>query len=137
MRERIIQLHFLLRGIIKHFDHHKLIGRHESRDAFSFTFNLVLNGQLEFEFALQSRDIAFHIAEHKHQPINPSDHWDVDVHHRSTVVGRGIVNDYWNEQIAVLVGNVQIGGTHKERVYLDHLAISSDINHVRSIERNR
>ena len=34
----------------------------------------------------------------------------------------------------IMVGNLHIGGSYKRRVHLDHLTISSDINHIRSIE---
>ena len=66
--------------------------------------------QLEFEFAVQSHDIAFHIAEQDQKSIESCYHWFADIIHRSTVVGRGIVNDHRGEQIVVLVGNLQIGG---------------------------
>ena len=42
-RERIVQLRLLLLTL-KHFDRTELIDRHESRIAFSFSFNPVLNG---------------------------------------------------------------------------------------------
>ena len=71
----------------------------------------VLNGQLEFEYVVQSHDIAFQIAEQEHQSIESGYHWNADILHRSTVVGCEIVNDHCVEQIAVLVGNLQIGGS--------------------------
>ena len=43
-RERIVQLRLLLLTL-KHFDHIELIDRHERRNAFTFTFNTVPNGQ--------------------------------------------------------------------------------------------
>ena len=61
--------------------------------------------------AVQSHDIAFHIAEYKHQSIEVGDHWNADVLHRSTVVCGGIVIDHCSKQIVVLVDNLQIGGT--------------------------
>ena len=64
-------------------------------------------------------------------------HRNADVLHRSTVVDRSIVNDHCGNQIVVLVDNLQIGGSHEGQIPLDHLAISRDINHVRSIERSR
>ena len=69
--------------------------------------------QLEFEFAVQSHDIAFHIAEQEHQSIESGYHWYADILYRSTVVGGGIVNDYRGEQIVAPVGNLQIGGTNQ------------------------
>ena len=99
-------------------------------------FSPVLNGLLEFEFAVQSHDIAFHIAEQKYQSIESCYHRFADVLHRSAVGGRGIVNYHCDEQTVVLVGNLQIGGRHEGRLHLDHLAISSDINHVRSTEES-
>ena len=65
--------------------------------------------QLGLEFAIQSHDIAFHITEIEHQSIESGYHWNADVLHRSTVVGRGIINDHCGEQIVVGVGNFQIG----------------------------
>ena len=47
----------------------------------------------------------------EHQSIESGYHWNADVLHRSTVVGCEIVNDHCVEQIAVLVGNLQIGGS--------------------------
>ena len=76
-------------------------------------FNPVLNGQLEFEFTVQSHDIAFHITEYKQQSIEVGDHWNADVLHRSTVVCGGIVIDHCSKQIVVLVNNLQIGGSHQ------------------------
>ena len=49
------------------------------------------------------------VLERKHPSIESGYHRNVDVLHRSTVVGRGIVNDHRGEQI-VVVGNLQIGG---------------------------
>ena len=99
-------------------------------------FNPIISGELELEFAVQVHDIAFHIAEQEHQSIESGYHRNADVRHLSTVVGRGVVNDHCGKQIVVRVGNLQIKGTHEGRVFLEHLAISSDINHVRSIERS-
>ena len=109
--ERVVQLYIHL-PVPKHFDHTELIDRLECWDAFTFTFtfNSVLKGKLKFEFTVQSSHLAFHIAEHEYQPIIPSNHWNADVLYRSTVDGRGIVNDHCGEQVVVLVGNLQIGG---------------------------
>ena len=63
-------------------------------------------------------------------------HWNADVPHRSTVFGGGIVSDNRGEQMVVLVGNLQIGGSDQRWIHLDHLAISSDINYVRCIEES-
>ena len=52
------------------------------------------------------------VLEHQYQWIESDYHRYTDVLHRSTVVGRGIVNDHCGEQIVVLVGNLQIGGWH-------------------------
>ena len=73
----------------------------------------ILYRQLEFEFAIQWQDIAFHITEQEHQSIESGYHRNADILHRSTVVGRGIVNDYRGEQIVAPVGNLQIGGSHQ------------------------
>ena len=87
MIERIIQLHFLLRSITQHFDHTELVhlwnrGRH--------LIIHVFYDQLEFEFAIQSPDIVFHIMEQKHSSIESGYHWNADGLRRSTVVGRRI-----------------------------------------------
>ena len=87
-----------------------------------------------------TKDAMFEIAqvrEWKHQSIESGYHSYTDVLHRSTVVGRGIVSDHRGEQIVVLAGKLQIGGTHQRWIHLDHLAISSVINHIPSIERSR
>ena len=110
MRVRIAQLHFLLLTL-KHFDHIELIDRHERWNAFTFTFNPVLNGQQELELAAQLHDVAFQVLEHKHQSIKAGDYWNAEFLHRSTVVGDWIINDHCDEQIVVLVGNIQIGGS--------------------------
>ena len=96
----------------------------------------MFSGKLELEFAVQLHDIVFHIADQEHQSIESVYHWDADVFHRSTIVGRGIIYDYCGKQIVVLVGNLQIGGWHQRSIHLDHLAISSDINHIRSTEES-
>ena len=96
----------------------------------------IFDRQLEFEFAVQSHDITIHIEEQEHQSIESGYHGNADVFHGAEVINLGIVNDHCGEQIVVLVGNLQIGGTHKGRLHLDHLSISRDINHVRSTERS-
>ena len=96
----------------------------------------IFDRQLEFEFAVQSHDITIHIAEQEHQSIESGYHRNADVFHGAEIINLGIVNDHCGEQVVVLVGNLQIGGTYEGRVDLDHLAISSNINHVRSIERS-
>ena len=48
-----------------------------------------------------------------YQSIKAGDYWNADIHHQSTIVGDGIINDHRGEQIVVLVGNLQIGGLHK------------------------
>ena len=53
------------------------------------------------------------ILKHKHQSIESDYHRNADVLHRSTVVGRGIVSDHCGEQIVVLVGKLQNGGSHQ------------------------
>ena len=88
-----------------------MIDRHERRNTFTVTFNPVLNGQLELELAIQLHDVAFQVLEHKHQSIKGGDYWNADILHRSTIVGDGIINDHCGEQIVVLVGNLQIGGS--------------------------
>ena len=96
----------------------------------------ILDRPLEFEFAVQSHDITIHIAEHEHQSIESGYHRNADVFHGAEVMDLGIVNDHCGEQIVVLVGNLQIGGTHVGQVHLDHLEILRDINHIQSIERS-
>ena len=61
-------------SITEHFYHTELIGRHDNWDAFAVTFNPILNGQLKFEFAVQSHDIVFHIAEQEHQSTESGYH---------------------------------------------------------------
>ena len=51
------------------------------------------------------------ILEYIHQSIESGYHRNAHVLHRSTVVCRGIINDHCNEQIVVLAGNLQIGGS--------------------------
>ena len=87
-----------------------------------------------------TKDAMFELAqilEHQYQSIESGYHSYVDVRHRSTVVGREIVNNHCGTQIVVLVGKLQIGGTYEGRMHLDHLVIASDINHIPSIERSR
>ena len=69
--------------------------------------------QLEFEFAVQSHDIAFQIAEQEHQSIESGYHWFADILHGADIISSWIINDYRGEQIVVLVGNLQIGGSHQ------------------------
>ena len=100
-------------------------------------FNPVSNGQLGLEFVVQMYDSGYQVLKHKHESVESGYHRYAKVRHRSTVVCGGIVNDNRGEQIVVLVGNLQIGGTHDRRVDLDYLPISSDINHVQTIEGSR
>ena len=81
--------------------------------------------------------IAFHIAEQEHQSIESGYHRYVYFFHSTDDIGREIVNDHCGEQIVVLAGNLQIGGTYEGRMHLDHLVIASDIKQVRTIERSR
>ena len=97
----------------------------------------IFNCQLEFEFTIQVNDITIHILEHKHQSIKSVNHRYADVLHGSTIVGRGIINDHCGEQIIVLIGNLHIGGSYQWWIHMDHLAISSDVNHIPSIEWSR
>ena len=132
--EWIVQLHFLLPSITKHFYHNELVhglnwGRH--------LIIHVFYRQLEFEYVVQSHDIAFQIAEQDQKSIESGNHRFADILHRSTVVGRGIVNDHCGKQIVVLVGNLQIEGSDQRWIHLNHLAISSEISHIRDIERSR
>ena len=69
--------------------------------------------QLEFEFTIQSHDIAFHITEQEHQFIESGCHWNADVCHGADVVSLGIVSDHCGERFVVLVGNLQIGGSNQ------------------------
>ena len=92
--ERIVQLHFLLCGISEHFDHGELVRRGNRGRHFIIH---VINRQLEFEFVVQSHDIAFQIAEEDKKSIESGYHWYADGFHRSTVVGGGIVNDHCGE----------------------------------------
>ena len=59
--------------------------------------------QLEFEFTIQVYDIAIHILEQEHQSIKSANHRYTNVSHRSTIVGRWIVNDHRGEQIIVVL----------------------------------
>ena len=68
----------------------------------------ILYHQLEFEFAVQSHHLAIQIAEHEHQSIESGYHRNADVFHGVEVINLGIVNDHCSEQVAVLVGNLQI-----------------------------
>ena len=97
----------------------------------------VFDGQLEFEFAVEVHDVAFEVSEHKHQSIEWSDDGNADVLHSSEVIDLGIVNDDGGKEIVVLNSNLEIRGTHQRGIHLDHLPISSDINHIRSIEQSR
>ena len=90
---------------------------------------IILTKDAMFEFV--------QILEYKYQSIESGYHWNVNVLHRSTVVGRGIINDRCGKQVVVLIGNLQIGGLDQRWIHLDHLLISSDINDIRSIERSR
>ena len=63
-----------------------------------------------------TKDAMFEIAqilEHQYQSIESGDHSYVDGLYGSTVVGRGIVSDHCGEQIVVLVGKLQNGGSHQ------------------------
>ena len=127
MRERVVQLHFLLRCITQYFSHGEMVHRwYRGRHLIIHVFYR----QLEFEFAVQSHDVTFHIAEQEHQSIESGYHWNAYVFHCTGVISLGIVNDHCGEQIVALVGNLQIGGRHEGRIHLDHLAISSDISHI-------
>ena len=97
-------------------------------------FSPVLNGQLLFQFDIQILNITFKVAEQKHQSIESRYHRYADVHHRSTIVGDGIVSDHCGKHIVVLVGNLFIGGSDQRLIHLYHQEISSDINHIRPIE---
>ena len=77
------------------------------------------------------------VLEHIHQSTKSGYHPNADVLHRSTVVGGGIVNDHCDKQNTVLIGNLKIGGSDQRWIHLNHLAISSDLNHIRSVERSR
>ena len=62
-----------------------------------------------------TKDAMFEIAqvlEHKHESIESGYHRNANVLHRSTVVGREIVNDHCGEQVVVLLGlgHLQIAG---------------------------
>ena len=100
-------------------------------------FNPVSNGQLGLEFAVQMYDSGYQVLKHKHESVESGYHRYANVRHRWPEIDGGIVNDNRGEQIIVLVGNLQIGGTHDRRVELEYLPISSDINHVQTIERSR
>ena len=76
-------------------------------------FNPVLNGQLEFKFAIQSHDIVFNIGIRNINRSNPRYHRNADVFYQSTAVGDGIVNNHCDEQTVVLVGNLQIRKMHE------------------------
>ena len=97
----------------------------------------VFDGQLEFEFAVEVHDVAFEVSEHKHQSIESSYDGNADVLHGSEVIDLRIINDHGCKQVVVLISNLQIGGTHQRGIHLDHLSLSSDIDHIGSIERSR
>ena len=77
------------------------------------------------------------VLEQKHQSIESGYHRNADTFNRSTVVGQGIVNDHRGEQVVVQVRNLQVRWSHQKWIHLDYLTISSDINHIRSIEQSR
>ena len=133
--KRIVQFHFLLAIVTKHFNHTELVCW------WNWSMQLIthiFNGQLEFEFTIQVYDIIIHILEYKHQSIKSVNHRYTNVSHRSTIVGRWIINDHCGEQIVVvLVCNLHIWGSYQRWIHLDYLTISSDINHIRSIEWSR
>ena len=97
----------------------------------------VFDGQLEFELAVEVHDVAFEVSEHKHQSIETGYDGYADVLHRSKVIDLGIINDHGCKQVVVLISNLEIRGSHQRGIHLDHLSISSDINHIRSIKRSR
>ena len=76
------------------------------------------------------------VIEHTHESIESGYLWNANVFHRSTGVGRGIVNDHCGEQVVVLTGNLQIGGADQWWIHINHVAISSDIKHIWLIERS-
>ena len=82
-------------------------------------------------------DVAFEVSEHKHQSIESGYDGYEDVLHSSEVIDLRIVNDDGCKQVVVLNSNLEIRGTHQRGIHLDHLPISSDINHIRSTERSR
>ena len=87
--------------------------------------------------AVEVHDVAFEVSKHKHQSIESSDNGYADVLHRSKVIDLGIINDHGCKQVVVLISNLEIRGMHQRGIHLDHLSISSDINHIGSIERSR
>ena len=97
----------------------------------------VFDGQLEFELAVEVHDVAFEVSEHKHQSMETCYDVYADVLHRSEVIDLRIVNDHRRNQVVVVISNLEIRGSHQRGIHLDHLSISSDINHIRSIERSR
>ena len=82
-------------------------------------------------------DVAFEVSEHKHQSIESSYDGYADVLYGSEVIDLRIINDHGFKQVVVLISNLEIGGSHQRGIHLDHLSISSDINHIGSIERSR
>ena len=130
--ERTVQLHFLF-PTSKQFDHTKQTDQHEKG---RLLFNPILYRQLEPNLPF-NRMLFLPFRGTRISWIESGYHRNADVLHRSTVVDRSIVNDHCGNQIVVLVDNLQIGGSHEGQIHLDHLAISRDINHVRSIERSR
>ena len=94
----------------------------------------VFDDQLEFEFAVDVHDVAFEVSEQKHQSIESSYDGYADVLHSSEVIDLRIINDHGCKQVVVLISNLEIRGTHQRGIHLDHLSISSDINHIRSTE---
>ena len=127
--EEVVQFHFLLTIVSEHFDHTELVCW------WNWSMQLITHVfycQLEFEFIIQVYDITIHILKHKHQSIKSVNHRYTNVRHRSTIVGRWIINDHCGEQVIVLIGNLHIGGSYQWWIHLDHLTISSDINHIRS-----
>ena len=78
-----------------------------------FCFSPVSNCQLGLEFAVQMYDSGYQVLKHKHESVESGYHRYANVRHRWTEIDGGIVNGHRGEQIVVLVGNLQIGGTHE------------------------
>ena len=81
-------------------------------------------------------DVACQVLEYKFEAIESDYHRNADVLYGVEVINLGTVNNLCGKQIIVLVGreHLHIGGSEHQKIHSDHLAISNDMNHDRSIE---
>ena len=131
---RIIQFFLFLAIVSKYFNHTELVGR------WNWSMQLtthIFNSQLELEFTIQMCDITIHILEHKHQSIKSVNHRYTHFFYSIDIIDFRIINDHRGEWIVVLISGFQIRWSYQRWIHLNHLTISRDINHIRSIERSR